>query len=548
MSRLSLGVGFGRLLLFSAVLTCANGQQAKPGEQKSAGPSQAGQAMDIGTAWDNLMTGSGAVATAAPDPVFAQVQAAPKQTEAGDFLNHFFFETRTNYERFQTNFTGNRTFTGVINAPNTGTFNPNGIPSPDAFQPGSNRVESFISMGTRGYGSDRVNTHFSMRYRQDLTKVLTGSPAANVVETFYGNRLWEFLDASVEITGKPTDGALAGTSVQFGRLNVYGAELAAFDGAAVTISRPRFDFTIYGGRRFSFFSDPRERGLAGANFNIKVSPTMSLELETLFYVKASNKIIVRKRLNNRWLFTSYLRAYGGNATDFRLAGMYTSSNGRDSLRFGFFQKLTDKDYTFDYTSDVKDLAAKNPLYRLYLGPIPQYSQIDVEGHHQILKNLRGGAGFVVRRLNNHINEGPYDTSFEDYRFNGQYFPLRKIETFFEYHQRNSDRLSPLGVTTLDDLSSSGETSVKDATFEVRRAFGEGRYSLSGGVYYRRISMQDQFFYLTNLHQSGVLGSAWIRLDRRTRAYFDYSLDNDFYLFRPDLKNSQIFRLGVNWKY
>jgi hypothetical protein len=517
---------------------CAFGQQEKP----------AGHVTEIGAAWDNLMTGTGAVATAAPDPVFLPLQAAPKPSDIGDFLNHFFFETRTSYERFQTNFTGNPTYSGVINAPDTGVFNPAGIPSPIAFQPGSNRVESFISMGTRGYGSDRVNTHFSLRYRQDLNKVQIGSPAANVVETFYGNRLYEFLDASVEINSKPTDGALSGTSLQLGRLNVYGAELASFDGASVTLSKPRFDLTLFGGRRFSFFSDPQQRGLAGANLNIKVSPTMSVELETLWYIRGSNKLIVRKRLSDRWLISSYLRAYGGSATDFHVGGVYSSRNGRDSLRFGFFQKLSDKDYTYDYTSDVRDLAAKNPLYRLYLGPIPQYTQINVEGHHQILSNVRAGAAFVVRRLNNHLNEGPYETSFEDYRFNGQYFPFKKIETFFEYHQRNSDRLSPLGVTTLDDLSSTGETSVKDLTGEVRRAFGEGRYNLSGGVYYRRVSMQDQFFYINNLHQSGVLGSAWVRLDQRTRAYFDYSLDNDFYLFRPDLKNSQVFRIGVNWKY
>jgi hypothetical protein len=90
--------------------------------------------------------------------------------------------------------------------------------------------------------------------------------------------------------------------------------------------------------------------------------------------------------------------------------------------------------------------------------------------------------------------------------------------------------------------------VKDLTGEIRRSFGEGRFNLSAGVYYRRISTQDTFFYEENLHQSGVLGSAWVRLDRRTRVTFDYSLDNDFYLFSPDLKNSQVLRLGVNWKY
>jgi hypothetical protein len=528
----------GRVVLYLCSAALAFSQTTGAGSQPYA-PS-------IGAAWDQLITGS--IAAAPADPALMPSQSAPKTSDVGDFLNHFFFETRTSYERYQTNFTGNPTYSGVINAPDTGTFNPAGIPSPTAFQPGSNRVESFISLGTRGYGSDRINTHFSLRYRQDLTKVLIGSPAQNVVETFYGNRLWEFLDATVEINSKPTDGALAGSSLQFGRLNVYGAELASFDGGSVSVSKPRYDLTVFGGRRFSFFSDPEQRAIGGANLNIKINPATSIELETLWYVKGTNRLIVRRRLSDRWLVRSYLRAYGGSPVDFNASGIYTSKNGRDSLRLGFFQKLTDKDYTFDYTTDVKDLAAKNPLYRLYLGPIPQYSQINVEGHHQILSNLRAGAAVVVRRLNNHLNEGPFDTSFEDYRFNGQYFPFKKIETFFEYHQRNSDRLSPIGVTALDDLSSTGETSVKDLTGEVRRAFGEGRFSLSGGVYYRRISMQDAFFYITNQHQSGVLGSAWVRLDRRTRAYFDYSLDNDFYLFRPDLKNSQVFRLGVNWKY
>jgi len=40
----------------------------------------------------------------------------------------------------------------------------------------------------------------------------------------------------------------------------------------------------------------------------------------------------------------------------------------------------------------------------------------------------------------------------------------------------------------------------------------------------------------------------MRVDQHTLLYFDYSLDNDFFLFSPDLKNSQVFRLGVNWKY
>jgi hypothetical protein len=61
-------------------------------------------------------------------------------------------------------------------------------------------------------------------------------------------------------------------------------------------------------------------------------------------------------------------------------------------------------------------------------------------------------------------------------------------------------------------------------------------------------MQDRFFYLNGLHQSGALASTWLKVDRHTRVSFDYSLDNDFFLFVPDIKNSQVLRVGLWWKY
>jgi hypothetical protein len=496
--------------------------------------------------WDQLI--STAIPQAVPDPAFAQPRASQKRSGVDEFLERFHFESNTNYERYQTDFTGNPTTAGVIDAPLTGTFNPAGIPSPTAFQPGADRMEEFIDFGTTGYGSDRVRTHVAMRYRQDLNAVQLGSPAENVIETFTGNHLYELLDANVGINGKPSDGVFAGTAFQFGRLNVYGAELASFDGALGSIDHRKFTFTLYGGRRFSFFSDPAQRRIGGANLNLKLDANTSLEFETLWYIKGSNKVILRKRLSDRWLLSSYLRAYGGSPVDFDLSFLYSSRSGRDSIRGGFFQKLTDNDYSYDYTSDARDLAAKNPLYRVYLGPINRYTQFNVEAHHQFFSNLRAGGVIVVRALDDNNDQTPYETSFRDYRFNGQYFPWNKISMSFEYHQRSSDRLSPLGTTTLDALTGTGETAVKDLSADVSRSFGEGRFSLSGGLYYRRISMQDTFFYEDNLHQSGLLGSAWVRLDRRTRAYFDYSLDNDFFLFTPDVKNSQVFRVGINWKY
>jgi hypothetical protein len=90
--------------------------------------------------------------------------------------------------------------------------------------------------------------------------------------------------------------------------------------------------------------------------------------------------------------------------------------------------------------------------------------------------------------------------------------------------------------------------VKDFTGELRRTFGEGRFNVSGGAYYRRVSYQDPFFFVHGLHQSGWLAGAWWKVDQHSRVFFDYNLDNDFFLLRPDLKNSRALHVGVTWKY
>lgn len=495
--------------------------------------------------WDSLLQGA---APQAPQDAVLTAPQVQEQGSAGDFVNHFFFESRSQYWRYNTGFTGLPTVTGILNTPNTGAFNPNGFPYPQVFQPDANRFSTILDWGTRGWLSDRVNTHFTLRYDQDLTHVNTGAPAENLIETFHGNRLFQFLQASIEITGKPTDGGWGGTSLQLGRLNVYGAELAQVDGGSFTVDRSRFTLTVFGGRRFSYYSDPDQRLIGGANISFKFGQNTSLEYEGLWYIRGSNSAVFRHRFTRAWMWSTYFRAYGGSPVDFSTQVFYSAPNGKTSARFSYFQKLTNKDYFYDYTYQARDLDKYNALLRLYLGPLAPYSQFVIDARRSLTRTVRVGGSVWIRRLNDTNDQGPFDTSFEDYRVHTQFFPLQKTETFIEYHQRNSDRLSPLNPTSFVDISHSGETSVKDVTAELRRGFGEGRFNLHGGVYYRRISLQDQFFIITGEHQSGWLAGGWWRVDQHARVSFDYSLDNDFFLFTPDLKHSRVLQVGLAWRY
>ena len=100
-----------------------------------------------------------------------------------------------------------------------------------------------------------------------------------------------------------------------------------------------------------------------------------------------------------------------------------------------------------------------------------------------------------------------------------------------------------------NVSKSGATRIQDFTAEIGRTFGEGgRLTIRAGGFYRRMNFQDQFYILDHLHDRGVLGSLNIKIDARTRAYARYDLDTDFFLFAPQIKHAQVFRLGLAWRY
>lgn len=513
---------------------------AGPGlEAQSQVTSQAPASME--RAWDSLLQGT---AQEQPDAALTAPQIEVPGHGA-DIDNHFFFESRSQYWRYNTRFTGRPTVTGIINAPSSLIFNPSGFPYSQVFQPNADRAYTIADFGTRGWISDRVSTHFTVRYGQDFSHVNSGAPAENLIETYRINRRFEFLDAFVEINGKPGDRALRGTSLKVGRQSVYGAELAQFDGGAFTLDRPRFTFTAFGGRRFSYYSNPDQRGIGGANIKLKFTPDTSFEYEGLWYIRGSNSATFRHTFARNWLWNSHFRAYGSSPVDFSTQMMF---NGKTSIGVTYFQKLTNKDYFYDYTYDARDRANYNASLNLYLGPVSQYSQIAIDARRSLTQRFRLGGSLWVRRLNDSKDQGPFDTSFNDYRLHTQLFMLPKTETFIEYHQRNSDRLSTLNPTAFDDVTHSGETRVQDVSGELRRAFGDGRFNLHGGVYYRRISLQDRFFIISGEHQSGWLAGAWWRVDQRTKLSADYSLDNDFFLFSPDLRNSRILQIGLTWRY
>ncbi len=464
-------------------------------------------------------------------------QAKPSKTSAISterFLEHLFFETRSEYRREQTFFSGNPTLTGVIDAPLTQGLGPAGIPYPNAFEPSANVISERVTFGTRGWLSPKLNTRFSARYDQQLTPVEQASPAYSLLSTFHDGRRLEWTEANAEWNAAP------GLNLTFGRQYAWGAELASFDGAKVQWQRERYSVELFGGRRFTSYRGPTPRAIGGASFSVRADSRTTISYDALFYIRPSHLLRVRRDLNARWTVAAGLRLVGSAPVDLTGSAFYS---GKATIRFSAARKLTSHDYIYDYTSVTPD-----PAVRLNLGPLNPYTQFAVDARRPLGARFALTGGVWVRRLDSEKDAGAFETSFEDYRAGAEAFVTRKTEVVAGFHQRDSDRLSAATETNFDDISATGETRVQDFTAEIRRQFGEGRLSLTGGAFYRRIRLQSRYTGSENTQEHGFLGGMRWRVDGHTQLWFDWSLDNDFFLFRPDIRNSQVFRVGVAWRY
>jgi hypothetical protein len=494
--------------------------------------------------WDKLL--QNVIPNTTPDPALAVPQEPVQRGTAADFLNHFSFQSRTEYTRQEVSFSGLPTSAEVVDAP-FGDFS-KGYPWSEVFQPNSNQISQFLNFGTNGWLSQRLTTNFSIRYRGDLTHINEGSPEQTLLNTFSANRRTEFLSGSLQINGLGNSGTLKNSSLQLGRQYVYGAEFAAFDGASLTINSRRLSISLFGGRRFTYYSNPRQRAIGGVNVTFNVGRDASIEYDGLAYVKGSHNIVFRDRFTQSLLFNTYLKIVGSSAVDYSAQLMYAPRNGRTTIRGTFFQKLSDKDFIYDYTIPATETDPYIALSRLYLGPIPKYTQGVIDVRREIMPRLRVGGAIRLQHLNDDADQGPFDAPYQDYRINAQVFAPQRIEAFVELHDRNVDRRSPLGATAFDDVSIAGETRVQDVRLELRRTFGEGGLTLKAGGFYRRSNFQDRFFYIDNAAYHGFLGGAQVKLDDRTRLNLDYTIDDDFFLFRPSIKRAQVFFLGLTWRY
>ena len=500
--------------------------------------------LTIEDAWNDLL---GDPARKATESLLASPEPRAPKSASQDFADHFFYNTRSEVVHQQAGFSGRPTLTGVVDREPGAVADPAAIPFPGAFQPRSGHFHSSMNWGTRGWLSPRINTNFSLRYRQDLSALDIGSPSRSVLNTFSRNRLFELTTGLVEWNGLTRQGTLSDSTLRLGRQNVYGAEMATVDGFSFSLDRPKYRVSLFGGRRFTYYSNPLQRAIGGGSLGFRLPGGGSFEYQGLFHVKGIHRLVFRQPLEPSWRVGAHYKSVGSRPVDVGAHLGYLPADGRTGARFAFAQKLSEHDFIYDYTTWVSDRDSFNRLRRLNFGVISPHRQFSVEAHRQLFEAATVGGAVWVRRLNRESDAGPFDTSFEDYRAHLELFPLRRTTLLLELHRRRTDRPSPLGAQDFDEVRNAGETRTRDISLEVSRSFGEDRLGLSLGGYHREIDLQNRFFFMDGARVVGAIGGAWLRLNQRTRLYFRYGLDEDFTLFRPSLQRFQTYRMGLDWR-
>ncbi len=341
------------------------------------------RAMNIKQAWDGLMTAT--IPKMEPDPALVVAQPEIRRKSVDAFRNRFFFHSHSEYIHSSTSYTGLPTVTDVIDAPVRELADPDGVPFPQAFQPSSSRAYSFMNFGTRGFGAERVNTSFSFRYRQDITRVSNGSPVLTILNTFGANRRLELTSGYIDVNGLGSPGGAPGMNLRFGRQSVYGAELAALDGISASMARGPVSLALFGGRRFTYFSNPEQRAIGGGNLLLRLPGSSAIEYQSFFYIQASHVVVLRKRLSRSWSLRTRFKAIGGRPVDLGGHLTFLPPNGKTSLRIGYFRKLSDHDFLFDHSINAEDHDFFNRRARLRLGPVQPYGQVTLAVRREIIR-------------------------------------------------------------------------------------------------------------------------------------------------------------------
>lgn len=443
--------------------------------------------------------------------------------------------------------------------PTDGTVN-----FPDAFRSTDNRLYSYLSFGTHGYGLSRLSTYVSLVTYHDLNDTRDGSPFTNILTGFSGFNRTELINAYADINGLTEEGPLSQVSARLGRQFAFDYDSwllgsAVIDGASLRHHTERSDLTVFFGWREAFFADPSSRFTTGGSFSYRFLPQTTARVDFFHYQSSERYAIGLQHQFDSVFIDTYLSLINTDPIEFGSRATYSSPDSPWSVYASFLQQLSANDFIYDVWFTSRD---RDRIRRLNLFRINPASQFILDVDRQIFWWLSVGAGGWFRFLNSGADQGPFDNSFQEGTIRLLLTPIPWMDYFAQYRYRHIERSPtggftqpfPFGIT--DDISRTGETSYQEISAEARYRLHRRLRVMVGGYFrlfdtqtpYRQTVRQRLHINLTNIDTGGVYAGFRLRLTDMIDFKFQYGVDSDYREFNPDIDLAHTFRVGIDFHY
>jgi hypothetical protein len=476
--------------------------------------------------------------------------AAPTSSDFQDFTDQIFYRLSVDYVHNFVSFTDNPTRTLIVDDGPPFTLTPEGYFSfPPMFESSDDKIYTRATFGTRGFGHERLRTEVSVISYHDLNGTSAGSPFQSGLDTFGGRSRTEALKAFFEVNGLG-EGGWSNIGLRVGRQYTHRSfhlprplGASVMDGVAFEYRDENFDLGAFVGYRPTFFSDPEDRVVTGANFGVNINRSAYAGYQFFYYASTGiHSFSVEPLLELPLRLRSHFTMIDGDPIDLEVRASY--AEGDWSLYTTFKETLTEHNLEYDIflRSPAKD--AMNQNRRLHLGEIAESSRFSLDVTRQLGSLFAVGGRVWILQLHDEEEQTGYDSSFQDFSAHLAFFPAHHWDTTVEYRHRNTDRLDPLEVVLFDDTSRAGETKYDEFTGAIgyRRP---GRFNVQGGVYHRVFDTQNRITLIEDSSTTGFFTYLLVPVNRHWDFRLSYGFDNDFSVFNPDIDLQHTVRVGFD---
>ncbi len=524
---------------------------ASEGESSESGAAAA-PAADISDRWDSIVSGD----SVQPEPAKAASAERDRQPSSGwsDFGEQLFFRLSVDYTHNWVSFTGRPTLWFLGNQGAPFTVNADGtINYPEAFEDNDDRLYTRLTFGTKGFGSDRVNTYFSVVSYNDLDGTSSGSPFISYLDSYDGRSRLSLVNAYVELNGIGGEsGFFSHGNLRVGRQYVhsYSNELyplgaSVMDGANVDFRNERFNIGGFVGARSDIFSSPVSRFITGFNFGAALGDKAYFNYDMLYY---ADSVIQNFTIEPRWAsrlgLQGFFRMVENHPVDVGVRTAYAGDKW--SFHVNVTDRVSDNDYRYDIWGRSNGDNPSNVVPRLYFTGTQPSFRLSADGNRRVTSWLSLGGRFWLYQLHDETEDTDgFESSFRDYSGNAVIEPAENWEIIGEYRYRDLDRGSPLGAEFFDDIEHAGETNYQEFTGSVGYR-SNSRLKAEVGVYYRLFDLQNRLTIIDDSKTNGVFANVFWRINRNVNFRVLYGTDNDYAVFNPDINRQSGLRIGFDF--